>query len=904
VHRCPGKKFLSFALLFFSSILGVKSISAQDTGAPAITTQPTNQTVTVGQSATFTAVVSSGPCRSLWFINGQGYYGPFSSTISYTITNTTLAMNGWTVAVSLYDCGSMGANLGNSQTAILTVTSGAQQQKSPAAPTIATQPANQTVAVGQPATFSVAANGTAPLSYQWQKNGSNIIGATSSSYTTPATATTDNGSKFQVVVNNSAGSLASNAATLTVNAGGAPAITQQPQSQAVQVGQPATFTAVVSNGPCHSFWYINGAGSYGPVASTISYTIANATLAMNGWTVAADLYDCGSAAANLGNSQTAILTVTSTTGTPAIATQPANVTVAAAQTATFAVAASGRAPLSYQWQKNGANISGATSASYTTPATTSTDNASTFKVVVSNPVGSVTSSAATLTVNTASLAVSITSPTNGATASGTITVSGTASDSLAVTLVQLSVDSGSFSNASGTNNWSFNLGTTSLRNATHTLTAKATDSSGNTATSNPVSITVNNSSGGRTSTVDWTTAYQTITGFGAATAFQCHSQDANGECNGNGNGNPWTKQELNLLYDQNLGIGLSLIRFKIEENGSFPYNTNILNAIAKGAQAWGAPWSPPATMKTNGSIKNGGSLEAASYQAWATQLVNYVSALKNTYGIPVYAISVQNEPDFVASYESATYSAEQFHDFVLNNLCPTLQSVGLGNVKIMMSEESHWQFDLTTTTKNDAAANACVGIYAAHGYNSPASAFAVSPGQELWETEDSDLGAQDTSAGNGLYWAQKLHDFLTIANLNAWHYWWAVDSDDSTGQGLLNDAGGTLVIPARFYMIGQYTKFIRPGYVRIDATVSPVANTYISAYKNPASSGHVVIVAINQGSGNANVTFQFSGFTAPSVTPYVSNGTLTLTQQPVISSTGGSFSYTLLPFSVTTFVTP
>lgn len=176
MHRCPGKKFLSFALLFFSSILGVKSISAQDTGAPAITTQPTNQTVTVGQSATFTAVVSSGPCRSLWFINGQGYYGPFSSTISYTITNTTLAMNGWTVAVSLYDCGSMGANLGNSQTAILTVTSGAQQQKSPAAPTIATQPANQTVAVGQPATFSVAANGTAPLSYQWQKNGSNIIG--------------------------------------------------------------------------------------------------------------------------------------------------------------------------------------------------------------------------------------------------------------------------------------------------------------------------------------------------------------------------------------------------------------------------------------------------------------------------------------------------------------------------------------------------------------------------------------------------------------------------------------------------------------------------------------------------------------------------------------------------------
>jgi glucuronoarabinoxylan endo-1,4-beta-xylanase len=441
-----------------------------------------------------------------------------------------------------------------------------------------------------------------------------------------------------------------------------------------------------------------------------------------------------------------------------------------------------------------------------------------------------------------------------------------------------------------------------LSNATHTLTAKATDSSGNTATSNPISITVNNSTGGSTATVDWTTTYQTITGFGAATAFQCGSSDAAGECNGNGN--RWTTQELNLLYDQNLGIGLSLIRFKIEENGSFPYNTNILNAIAKGAQAWGAPWSPPASMKTNGSIKNGGYLQPASYQAWATQLVNYVAALKNTYGIPVYAISVQNEPDFVASYESAQYNAQQFHDFVLNNLCPTLQSVGLGNVKIVLAEQAHWNFNLTTTTKSDAAANACVGIYAAHGYNSSASSYAVSPGQELWETEDSDLGPQDTSRSNGLAWAQKLHAYLTIANLNAWHYWWAVDSVTTTGQGLLNDVSGTLVIPTRFYMIGQYTKFIRPGYVRIGATVSPVANTYISAYKNPTSSGHVVIVAINQGSGNANVTFQFNGFTATSVTPYVSNGTLNLAPQSAVSSAGGSFSYTLLPFSVTTFVTP
>ncbi len=87
----------------------------------------------------------------------------------------------------------------------------------PVAPSITTQPASQTVTAGQTATFSVTATGTAPLSYQWQKNGTAISGATSSSYTTPAETTSDNGAQFTVVVTNSVGSVTSSAATLTVN---------------------------------------------------------------------------------------------------------------------------------------------------------------------------------------------------------------------------------------------------------------------------------------------------------------------------------------------------------------------------------------------------------------------------------------------------------------------------------------------------------------------------------------------------------------------------------------------------------------------------------------------------------------------------------------------------------------
>src|SRR5580693_4550768 len=87
----------------------------------------------------------------------------------------------------------------------------------PVAPTIAAQPASQIVAVGQAATFSVAATGTAPLNYQWQKNSANISGATAASYTTPATTSADNAATFDVIVSNSAGSKTSTTATLTVN---------------------------------------------------------------------------------------------------------------------------------------------------------------------------------------------------------------------------------------------------------------------------------------------------------------------------------------------------------------------------------------------------------------------------------------------------------------------------------------------------------------------------------------------------------------------------------------------------------------------------------------------------------------------------------------------------------------
>src|SRR5438309_8315567 len=105
-------------------------------------------------------------------------------------------------------------------------TNGSSAAGSSTAPSITNQPASQTVTAGQTATFSVVASGTAPLSYRWMKGGTTILGATSSSYTTPATSSADNSSQFTVAVSNIAGSVTSNTATLTVStAAVAPSIT-------------------------------------------------------------------------------------------------------------------------------------------------------------------------------------------------------------------------------------------------------------------------------------------------------------------------------------------------------------------------------------------------------------------------------------------------------------------------------------------------------------------------------------------------------------------------------------------------------------------------------------------------------------------------------------------------------
>jgi hypothetical protein len=266
-----------------------------------------------------------------------------------------------------------------------------------AAPAISTQPASQTVTAGSAATFTVVATGTPAPTYQWNKGGTAVSGATNATYSIAAAAASDAGD-YTVTVTNSAGTVTSSVATLTVSAAATvPAITTQPANVTVTAGASATFTAAASGSPTPTYqWKKSGTAISGATAAT--YTIA-ATVAADAGTYAVTATNsAGSATSN--NATLTVNAATSGNVAPTITTQPANVTVTAGASATFTAAAGGTPTPTYQWNKGGTAISGATNATYTIAATAAAD-AGSYTVTATNAAGSATSNAATLTVNAA-----------------------------------------------------------------------------------------------------------------------------------------------------------------------------------------------------------------------------------------------------------------------------------------------------------------------------------------------------------------------------------------------------------------------------------------------------------------------------------------------------------------------
>jgi hypothetical protein len=338
--------------------------------APVILTQPISRTVNPGASVSFSVWASgAAPMSYQWSKDGTPISG--ATNASYSIAS---AGSG--------DAGSYQVVVTNS---LGTATSQAASLALNAPVTITQQPTGRTVALGGSLSLSVAASGTAPFTYQWQKAGVSIAGATASTYSV-ASAQMVNAGSYTVVVSNIVGSVTSQGVEVIVS--GPPVITQQPVGGAFNPGAALNLRVVTTSAsPATYQWHRNNVAISGATSAT--YTVASLQ-SINAGTYKVVVTN------SIGSVTSANAAVSINAG-PAITVQPVARTVRVGTGTSFSVSVTGTAPFTYQWKRAGVNIVGATSSTYTI-ASAATSNAGDYSVVVSNIVGSSTSAAATLTV--------------------------------------------------------------------------------------------------------------------------------------------------------------------------------------------------------------------------------------------------------------------------------------------------------------------------------------------------------------------------------------------------------------------------------------------------------------------------------------------------------------------------
>ncbi len=455
-----GKQFKAvFSNIAGTATTNVATLTVQT--PPVVTTQPSSQTVTAGQTAAFTAAASGFPVPGVqWQVSTDGIsWTNISGAISTTYNFVTSSADNGKQFHAVF---TNAVGTATSSTAVLTVNAG---------PVITTNPTNLTVNASQTAAFTAAASGNPTPTVQWQVSSdggstwSNISGAVATTYSFTTTAS-DNGKQFRAVFTNTVGSATTNAAALTVNF--APAITSQPSNQTVNAGQTVSFTSTASGNPTPTVqWQVSTDGTLwtniaGAIASTYSFTTATGDQGKQFHAVFTNI---------VGTSTSNAATLTVNTG-PVITLNPANLTVVSGQTATFTAAASGSPTPTVQWQvstNNGStwtNISAATSTTYSF-TTAASDNGKQYRAVFANTVGSATSAAAILTVNYAPTVT--TQPSNQTVTAGQVaSFSATASGNPApVVQWQVSIDGVSWTNISGATSTTYSFTTTSSDNGKH-----------------------------------------------------------------------------------------------------------------------------------------------------------------------------------------------------------------------------------------------------------------------------------------------------------------------------------------------------------------------------------------------------------------------------------------------------
>jgi glucuronoarabinoxylan endo-1,4-beta-xylanase len=398
--------------------------------------------------------------------------------------------------------------------------------------------------------------------------------------------------------------------------------------------------------------------------------------------------------------------------------------------------------------------------------------------------------------------------------------------------------------------------------------------------------------------VNFGDVHQTIDGFGGADYFSSDWRPFADQLfciNGNDTGCTGTP-----------GIGLHFLRQGVEAgtSGNLPY---AQTAAPRGAVIWVTPWTANGATPSNSS----------TYSNFVNAVTSYISTM-STNGVATYGSTSQNEPDCGCNGGSVWSAAQTAAlDDVLG---PALHNIGVKLLSPETADPATFN-NYKSAIASDSTANAQVDIWSTHQYGNIFNATPDSS-RHSWETEfaanSGGNGTYDPSIADAVSQLTTVHDALSYFSVSAWHYWWVSNTATRFNAMLINsDNSGTSALTKRYFAMGNWSRYVRPGWVRIGVTGSQSGIYGVTAFKNPSTGDFAIVVINNSGSDIPNLTFSVSGASASgSVTPYVTSGTTigalgtdgNLSAGSVSSSvpasipvSNNSFTSTV-PYGVTTFV--
>ncbi|OIN91419.1 MAG: glucosylceramidase [Comamonadaceae bacterium CG1_02_60_18] len=314
---------------------------------------------------------------------------------------------------------------------------------------------------------------------------------------------------------------------------------------------------------------------------------------------------------------------------------------------------------------------------------------------------------------------------------------------------------------------------------------------------------------------------------------------------------------------------VDLAGFNIERDRQalLPFITAAQRVARQPIKLLVSPWSPPAWMKSNGQMNHGGFLLPEFRAAWAKCFVRFIQAYAAE-GVPIWAVSVQNEPAATQRWDSCIYSAEEERDFVRDHLGPALAADGLGHIKIVIWDHNRDHLvERASTVYSDPDAAKYVWGAGFHWYGEPhfeqvQLTHDAWPDKQLLFTE----GCQEGGPHTGEWALGERYAHNIINDLNRWTVgWidWNLVLDETGGPNhvgnlcsapiLIDTAHDALMHQSSFFYLGHFSRFIKPGAQRVLCAASR-QDLECTAFVNPDDS--LAVVALNRTDAAIGFTLQ------------------------------------------------